>query len=74
LPVGGRSTELDVKRRNKSTRIFPKVKKNLFDTRVDFVAGVFLVKRWRNLFYVGIGFSLCYGLFVLTIVIIILVF
>lgn len=57
-----------------STRIFPKVKKNLFDTRVDFVAGVFLVKRWRNLFYVGIGFSLCYGLFVLTIVIIILVF
>lgn len=56
-----------------STRIFPKVKKNLFDTRVDFVAGVFLVKRWRN-FYVGIGFSLCYGLFVLTIVIIILVF
>lgn len=40
-----------------STRIFPKVKKNLFDTHVDFVAGVFLVKRWRN-FYVGIGFSL----------------
>jgi hypothetical protein len=40
-----------------STRIFPKVKKNLFDTRVDFVAGVFLVKRWRNLFYDEIGFS-----------------
>ncbi len=56
-----------------STRIFPKVKKNLFDTHVDFVAGVFLVKRCRCVKR-WIGFSLCYGLFVLTIVIIILVF